>query len=174
MALVTDHWELIVGLLDNGNKPTTKTYELRAAGADAAAIAADAAANAAAMVGDLSGVTELEITGYRVSQVFIEDAVVVPTALNAQKEMLARVSVQLDTSPLKKATHDIPGPKDTLFIGLVGTDGYDIVDTADALLVAYFEEFESTGSVTISDGEDLHPTAGIIRGKRVHRRSNLG
>lgn len=167
MALVTDHWQLTVKLMDNGRKPFLKPYELR--GADYAA----ATANAAALLSSLSGVTDLEITGYSISEIFVEDAVVVPTLLNAQGEMQARVVLQLDTSPLKKWTHDIPGPKDTLFQDVVGTTGYDIVSTTDAFVVAYFEEFESTGSVFASDGEDVDATNGIIEGARVHRKSGL-
>jgi len=167
MALVSDGWELSVGLVDNGRKPIQKRYQLRAEDAT------EAAAAATAILGDLNGVTDLAISGYRLTEVFIEDALTIPTALNAQAENIAKIVVQLATSPLKKATLEIPGPADTLFVGAAGTANYDVVDTADALLAAYVEEFESTGSVYLSDGEDAATTNAIISGRRVHRRTTL-
>lgn len=170
MAIITHHWELSVTLLDVGNATMTKSYEL--IGADYTA----AAANAVALVSDLSGVTDLEITGYRLAEVFLEETVVVPTALNAQKEMQGRAVLQLATSPLKKVTHDIPGPKDTLFTGAPGTNGYDILDPADSFVLAYFDNFRAAGgpTATISDGEAILAGAGgIVRGRRTHRSTSI-
>lgn len=167
MALVSDGFRLTVNLVDNGRKTISKRYQLRGT------IYADAATDATAILGDLNGVTDLAISGYNLSEVFVEDALTIPTALNAQAENIAKVVIQLATSPLKKATLEIPGPADTLFVGAPGTANYDVVDTADALLAAYVEEFETTGSVYISDGEDSAATNAIISGARVHRRTSL-
>lgn len=167
MALVTDGFELSVGLIDNGRKAISKVFKLRAADAAAAATAAGE------VLSDLNGVTDLAITGYRLTEVFIEDALTVPTALNAQAENIARVSIQLATSPLKKATIDIPGPADTLFAGAAGTAGYDVVDINDALLQAWTANYRASGTVFISDGEDAAAANEIIRGARVHRGTSL-
>jgi hypothetical protein len=167
MALVSDGFELSVGLIDNGRKVINKVYELNAADN------AEAVTAAGAILTALNAITDLAITGYRINEVYIEDALTIPTVLSAQAENIARLSIQLATSPLKKATHDVPGPIDGIFVGAVGTANYDVVNTAATLLTNYTSLFKASGSAFLSDGENAALTNEIIRGARVHRGTSL-
>lgn len=169
MALVHAKFVLNVKFIDVGRKQTSKEYQLVAADADEAATAA------AALLSDIAGVTNLEILGYSINDVFVEDAVTIPTIVSATRKNILRLVVQLADRPLDTAVLEIPGPLDTLFVGAPGTTNYNVVDITDALLLAYTDNFRdgATPTASISDGEFMANTGGHIRGFRVHKSSNF-
>lgn len=168
MAFVHSHYQLEVNFLDVGRKTSSKVYEILGADFDAATT------NAAALLSDLTGVTALEITGYRLTDVIIEDTVVVPTSPIASRKKVARLTIQLASSPLKTDQLEIPGPVDTLFVGAPGTTGYDIVDIGDTFVNNYVDNFKASGgTATMSDGENAAATNAVIKGFRVTRSSTF-
>lgn len=169
MALAHAKYVLNVKFLDVGRKQTSKEYNL------VAEDATEASAAAAALLSDIQGVTNLEVLGYSINDVFVEDTVVVPTVVSASRKNILRLVVQLADRPLDTAVLEIPGPLDTLFVGAPGTTNYNVVDLTDALLVAYTDNFRdgATPNASISDGEFMANTGGHIRGFRVHKSSNF-
>lgn len=163
MAFVSAGWRLSATLADNGGDTTTKTYELTSADA------AEAATDGAAVIAALGGVSDCEILSYYWYEQFVEETPLLPAA-GVQIEDLALLTFELAGNPLKSATHTIPGPKQTIFQTSTGA-GANIVDTADAAVVAYRSLFQANGECYISDGE----VANVLReGRRIHRKSRRG
>lgn len=165
MALVQESFWLNIEMRDSGNNVTSKTFQMTAA------TAANALTDAAAIIPLWKAITDAEVLSYSVSGRFVEDAPVIPAA-GVHIENLAEVIVQLEGYATKKATLTIPAPKAGIFTGVTG-DNSNVVDTADGDLVAFVAQFTTIGDNTllISDGEHAD---GIVRGRRVHRKSRRG
>lgn len=72
----------------------------------------------------------------------------------------------------KKGILKIPCPTDTIFVAASGPN-WNVMDTTDAALIAYVDEFQTTGgSFTISDGEFVDDTTPMVAGKRISRKSS--
>lgn len=164
MALVSTGFQLEVSLLDSGNDVTRKTYQLR--GADFAA----ATANAATMIGALSAASDAKLIGYRVAEVFAEDAIAAFADDKVRNSNQAVITVTIANNPLKKGTIVVPAPKNALFTSVSG-EGSDVIQANAALVTGLVGQFKATGSVFISDGEDVDDVPNI-RGVRrtVYRR----
>jgi hypothetical protein len=155
MALVADGFAMTVTLQDTQGDTVTKRYALR--GADAAAAAADGVAIRTA----LAAVSESQIIGYSVGEVFIENAPAFPA--DADNSIKARVSWRKTNA--RAASFDIPSPVEGIFVGTTG-QANNTVDMTDAALLAYAALFYSTGNAFISDDEDL-AVGGGLDGQRV-------
>jgi len=164
MALVSVGFQATVTLVDTGGNESNKQYEVRGA------TFADAATNVLALLTDIALVSDAIVKGYRVSQVFANDAFAYPA--DAEIENQALIIVRLATNPTKTASVLIPAPKDTLFVGASGPT-YNVVDMADANVLGYIGNFLAAGTCFISDGEDMAVDGGIS-GHRIHRQSNRG
>lgn len=164
MAFVADGngngWFLTVRIMDKGEEKATLTVELRSA--DYAAAVTDAGAW---MIGFYQ-VSDCEILGYNLQQRYINNAIIIPATGQLQEK--ARVAFRLENSA-DYETLDIPAPKSTLFLNTNGANS-EIVDTADAGLVAYTNLYKSTGIAFISDGEALEQ---LSRGERVSTRKGM-
>lgn len=165
MALVQESFWLNIEMRDSGNNVTSKTFQMTAA------TAADAETDAAAIIVKWKSITDAEVLSYTVSNRFVEDAPIIPSG-GVHIENIAEVILQLEGYATKKATLTIPAPKAGIFAGVTG-DNSNVVDTADGDLVAFVASFGSLGDNTllISDGEHAD---GIVRGRRVHRKSRRG
>jgi len=163
MALVSTGFQLSVTLVDQGKGKSTLRYDLTAA--DAAAAAVDTATILAA----LAAVTDAGIQSYTLGEVYKDSAV---NSGSGQVENLAVITAKIDDADLKYAIVRIPAPKDGLFQAASG-GGYDLVDPADADLVAYLQVWQTGNEALLSDGESLVSpgTAGNVVGKRAHRAS---
>jgi hypothetical protein len=137
---------------------TTVTHTVNITGADAAT----RVTNALAYVPLWESVNELEVTNVAIAELYDEDTVVVPTALNSVSSIKASVTLALAGLGNKKANLAIPAPTDALFI--TGTNTVDITDTD---LVALVDTYKSANYALISDGENVRDTDPIISGKRV-------
>jgi hypothetical protein len=171
MGQVSQGYYGTVQLMDVGRKTITKTYQFNGSQVDFPAALVDMAT----LITALEGVSDLEVLGYQVKEVFQEDTLVVPVALNAQAEMHALLNVGIEGQPLKTATMRIPGPKEAIFVGNPGTDDYDNVDGANAAVIAFMDLFKQTGGdFWISDGEDIADAGSFKSGRRVHSKSRRG
>lgn len=163
MALVSDGFSLTVQLKDTGDNSTTRTYELTAA------TAAAAATDAATIMADLDALTNAVIVGYTIGERFVEDALTLPTS--AEVENCAEISAYIVGSPTKTATVNIPAPVPGIFVGTSGKN-FNIVDTSDTLVQNFLAHFGNAGEATLSDGEIINPTT--ASGKRIHKKSRRG
>jgi transcription elongation factor Elf1 len=162
MAFPSNGFAASITFLDAGNKRSV--IQVGVAGADIAAAEAIVAAN----INDYVNVTDAYVESYAVREVFLNDAARTPAG---EVEMKASITVNL-TTPGKRGLISIPAPKATLF-GAIGTENYDIVDSADALVIALIGDFES-GGFSLSDGENVPAANAFVKGRRVHRSSSFG
>ena len=159
MALVTAGFELTVNVTDTSGNVSTLKYNLTAG------TYATAAADAVIVTDALAAVTNSTISSYRVVERFDENAFTLPA--NAENAIKAEISAFLEGTPNKRASFRIPAPVVGIFTDASGA-GYNIVDTSDALVLAYAALFEDgTGQATISDGETLvAPVSNALDGGR--------
>lgn len=170
MALVQQGFKLTVTLVDASiEDQAVLTYKLDAV------TYADAATARTAILALLDAVTACSIKSHNLSEIFVEDALVVP-ASGVEVENRAKVIAQIDGDPLKTATFFIPGASDALFLAPTGP-GRNVVDPADANLIAYAGIWNVTsGYANISDGEYLEDGSsnGVLSGTRDHRKNSRG
>lgn len=156
MAFVADKFVMTLALAatDSEGYETnrTKTIEVRGEGVDLAAQHADALVNAQAFATAFSAVTDAEVIGYSVSSQIIEDSPSIGSA-NLYRELL--MTLPLNDAGTKKGAFAIPAPDAAAVVGVVA-------DPADADLLALLDEFESTGSAYISDGEVVRASNQIL------------
>ncbi len=85
---------------------------------------------------------------------------------------LASVVANLAGGEGKKATIQMPCPNIGIFVAPTGANK-NVIDTTDANLLAYIDEFQTTGgNFTISDGEFVDDTTPLVAGKRISRKSS--
>lgn len=88
-------------------------------------------------------------------------------------ECLASIVCNLATNG-KMTVIQIPAPNVGIFLGANGAQ-FNIVDIADAALVTFIDEYQTTGAnFTLADGEYLADTTPMDAGKRTHRNSKKG
>lgn len=163
MAVVSTGFWLTVNLKDTGGNDTTRTYQMTAA--DATAAATDAAAILAA----LANVSDASVAGYSIGERFVEQAFTLPVA--AEIENQALITLGIFQKPNKSGSISIPAPKATIFVAPTG-QGFNQPDFTDPALLAYLNLFTGSGKAKLSDGE----VAVLVnaKGKRVHSRSVRG
>lgn len=164
MAIVSVGYQVEVSFLDSGNDVSKKTYQLRGA------TIADALTNAATFVGALGAASDAKIIGYRVAEVFAEDALTAFANDTVRNSIQAVITADIAGNPLKKGTIVVPAPKNALFTSVSG-EGSDVILANAALVTGLVNQFKATGTVFISDGEDVDDVPNI-RGVRrsVYRR----
>jgi hypothetical protein len=163
LALTSVGWWLSVSLKDNAGDETTQTYQL--VSADAAAAATDTADIIAA----LNGVTDAVIFSYQFYERFVEDAFAYP-ASGVELQNMALLDFDIVDHPEKTATRTVPAASPGIFNTSSGA-GANIIDTADAAVVAYRDVFRTGGNAYISDGEVAES---LVKGRRIHRKSRIG
>lgn len=166
MALVQIGFELSVSLVDNGGNTTNRVFSL------VATDHATATTDAGTILTALDAVTDSVVSGYRIVEVYGEDAFAFPSA-GVENENQASLTLNIDGVGLKKANYKIPAPVIGLFTAPTGS-GANVVDVSDAALNTFIDVFETGGIATLSDGETLNPTTPIDSGKRISAKSLRG
>ena len=136
-------WEFSVTLVGSAGKPVNLNYKLRSA--DYATAATDSSAIQTA----LQAVTAATIAKTRLSWA-VDVSSTLPTDVDAA--IIATMTGKIQSTN-KPVVIKFPAPKDTIRLGTTGDD-YNELDLADAVVMAYWDLFESTGEAYISDGED--------------------
>lgn len=147
MALVAQGYELAVTIVDSAGDTATRTYTLNPGSAT------DPDVIATAVLTRLNAITDGVVKTYRLSHVFIEDALVLPAA-PIEVEDQAKVVVGIQGKPLDKATVSIPAPIAALFVSTTG-ENRNVVNIANTDLVSYLNLWGSDQFLTISDGDFL-------------------
>lgn len=150
-------------VVDQGNQRSTMRFKTRPATVPDYATALTAAL---AMLPDLQAVITGNISGYSASENFLNDGLVVPAdAQNQDKASISFINTDGTTGNLK-----IPSPANGIFVAPTGNNN-NIIELADADLIAYTDNFRITGFFTIDSGRDLSQ---LVIGKRIHAKSNFG
>jgi hypothetical protein len=166
LALVSDGFEVVVSFAETSGKTVDRTYK---AGVSITTYAELAAAWALAL-GKVVAVSDSVIATYVYKHIFVEDALVLPAA--AENNNTALLSGKIIGQPRKSGTVTIPAVKPGLMVSPTGK-GYDVVDTGDAVVIAFVNMFDSAiadGDWTISDGESWDNAT--VAGKRVNTSSS--
>lgn len=163
MALASVGFETTIMLKDGRNRRFNKIYKLDSADLTAAT------SDVAVIVAALAAVTQLKIEGYRISEVFMENAFTLPSyTVNGydQAAIVGNLEGELET-----VTFYIPGPTIDIFQSTSGA-GANIVDVTHVGLNSYAGIWKtSTGVANISDGEYLDDSQPMRSGQRINRKS---
>jgi hypothetical protein len=162
MAFVSSGFFLSVTMVDYGVNETRKRWKMTAAN-NAAALT-----DAAIVIAALEAVTDAEVTAYSVEQGFNEDTIVPPTVVNPVSVVASNTASVLGGGN-KKVNFSIPAPDIAIFEGPTG-DAADIVDVADAAVIAYVALFKTGGQLFLSDGERINAH---LKGIRVTQKRRL-
>ena len=162
MAIVTDHFEITVKLVDEGANFSTLTFQCRDT------LYADVVIAKTALVAALDAVTNCVIQRVSINEIWANDAFAYPTGVETANKL--SMTAELTGGIGKKANLKVPGPIDAMF-GASGTAGFNVLDTSNALILTYTDLFKAAGDFYISDGEDLSV---LISGKRIHAKQYDG
>jgi hypothetical protein len=173
LALVKQHYQVNLQLLDAGGNKTSRTYRMR--GTDTAGDISALLTLVSTLVSDLEAITYAKVYKYTLGVVFVDTAWTLPTEGNVEEHAL--ITAKIYGNPLKSATIDIPAPVDGIFIGSPG-DGklYNEVDTLnDSDLASFLLDFAGASSdFMVSDGEAISTSNTDWVGKRTHSHSVKG
>ena len=167
MALTGVGYELICDFADNGGKPySRRTYPLVAT--DITLIPAIVTA----MLVTINAATDAVIASYRLAQVFVEDALVLP-ASGVQNENQAIISAPIIGRPNKTGVVTIPAATIACFTNTSGK-GANIVQPAAGVAQNYARMFDSAhgDESYVSDREFFDSDQ--MAGKRRHTKNNNG
>ena len=162
MAIVTDHFEITVKLVDEGTNFSTLTFQCQDT------LYADAVIAKTALVAALANVSGCVIQRVSINEVWQNDAFAYPADVETANKL--SMTVELEGGTGKKANIKIPGPLAALF-GASGTAGFNVLDTGNAAIGVYAALFENGNEFYISDGEFLET---LISGKRIHAKQYDG
>jgi hypothetical protein len=166
MALSGLQFGMTVSFVDNGGNQVTREYMMKTE----IATYVDAAAAAADMIPLVDALTGAKISQYRVFQVFQETAFTLPVDAGVQVEDRATLTFMLAGAGSKKAAINIPAPVIGVFVASSGPNA-NVVDTNDAAVMAFADQFLGASNFRLSDGE---ATTRLLAGHRTHSRSNRG
>lgn len=162
MAILTDHFEITIKLVDEGANHSTLTFKCR----DTAY--ADVVTAKTALIAALDAVTDCVIQRVSINEVWQNDAFAYPSGVETANKL--SITAELAGGIGKKANMKIPGPIDAMF-GASGTAGFNTLNTANAAIITYTNLFKAAGDFYISDGEDFET---LISGKRIHAKQYDG
>ena len=162
MAIVADHFEITVKLVDEGANYSTLTFQCQDT------LYAGVVVDMATLIAALANVTDCIVQRVSVNEVYKNDAFAYPSGVETANKL--SMTIELEGGIGKKANLKIPGPKDALF-GASGTAGFNTLDTSNANILTYCALFDNGDEFYISDGE-FHET--LISGKRIHAKQYDG
>lgn len=168
MAIVSTGFVGTITLLDEEGSRSVLQYALTAA------TFAAAATDMGDILTRLGAITDAEIGGYSVAEVFAEDTVVLPD--DVENEKRATISCKVaGTLPQQYVNIVIPAPAGGIFVSETGPNA-KVVDPNDTDLRAYLATFANGGEATVSNGSLIvDPTVtGAFTGRKTHRGSRNG
>jgi len=162
MAIVADHFEVTVKLVDEGTNFSTLTFECQDT------VYADVVTAKTALLAALANVTGCIVRRVSINEIWKNDAPSYPSGVETANKL--SMTVGLDGGIDKKGNLKLPGPLDALF-GASGTAGFNVLDTSNAAILTYTAMFESGNEFYLSDGDTLES---LISGKRIHAKQYDG
>lgn len=168
MAFIGQNWKLSATFVDTSGNETSRSFEL--VNTDDDGDLTQVIADAQTIMTAIIAASDAHVSKQTLSKTSVEDAFTLPSG-DVNVEENAQLSMKVFGTPNKSAVFEIPAPKATLFAAASGPL-FNVVDTADALVIAVMELFDNTGVAYISDGEQV--TLVNAKGKRVHHKSTKG
>lgn len=166
MAIVSAGFQGTLELLDGTGVLGTKTVELQAADY------AEAVTALAAYVTSFMATTDLLLAGYRISEIYTENAMGALPAVTVLHSVTASISAAILDLPFKFASVVIPAPKIGVFSSTTGR-GANVVNPTATIVTNLLTEYTSGQTAYISDREFLDPVFNAS-GRRVTRYRRLG
>lgn len=163
MAIVSGGWKLSVTVVDNGGDTTTRTFDLQSADGT------EAATDSAAVLAAFMALTDAVQVSHWYYESFVNDSLAFP-ASGVENQNQALLDFLITDDPTKHATLSIPAPKPGIFMSTSGPAA-EIVDVADAAVIAFAALFIPAGNAFLSDGETADA---LVGGHRRHVRSRHG
>jgi hypothetical protein len=166
LALIHSHFEVVVSFAETSGQAVDRTY---VAGPSITTIA-ELAASWAIALSKVVAMSDSVVAGYTYKDVFIQDALTLPAS--AENNNQAIFTGKIIGAPNKSGTVTVPAIKPSLMVSPTGK-GYDVVDTGDAVVIAFVNMFDSAvadGDWTISDGESWDNAT--VSGKRRNTKSS--
>lgn len=157
MAFVTSGFSITLSVIDTQNQLSRLTYKSRET------LYADVVAQVAGLITAFNAVSDSVVSGYTISATAVEDALALPAS--ADNQVVASISYKI-VGKVRGGALSIPAPKEAIFEDTIGV-GNGYVDVSNVDVVAYADQFKSTGGFTISDGDDL---AFLVDGVRTTAR----
>ena len=169
MAFTQLKWVAEVGIADNSGSIVPRFYETDL---DTFADYDAFLAGFATLRSALQNMTDGPIASYRLSALFINDALTLP-ASGVENENQAFFSGKIAGDPTDSATQSIPAAKPGIFVATSGP-GANVVDMGDAAVATWVALFDETGPGPwlLSDGE--HWANATVKGKRRHTKNSNG
>lgn len=167
MAFEILKFRLSVNIADNSGEQVRRSYEVPEG------VVADYdefIAIVPALITALDAMTSGLITGYQTEVVFINDTFVLPGS-GVENENQAFFSGKIVGDPTSSATMSIPAADPAIFVSTSGP-GANIVDMADAAVVAWIGLFDGAPGWGISDGEAW--VTSTVSGRRRHTKNSNG
>lgn len=163
MAIVSGGWKITITVVDNGGDVTTRTYDLQSADD------IEAGTDSAAVLAAFMALTDAVLLSHQYYEVFVNDALAFP-ASGVENQNQALLDFLITDDPTKHATLSIPAPKPGIFMSTSGPSA-EIIDVADAAVIAFAALFIPAASAFLSDGETADA---LVGGHRRHVRSRRG
>jgi len=164
MAFVTNGFGVTVSFTDAGANQVTRDYVC-----DSTVVDMDGAVTATGeILPDIIALSDAAIPKYRIYMEVVNDAFALP-ASTVQIENTASLTLLLADLGSEKANLNMPAPKITAFVSTTGPQ-QNIVNTGAAIVTDFTNNF-AAGKFSLSDGEKA---AGLLNGKRVHKKSSRG
>jgi hypothetical protein len=165
MAFVTTGFGVTVSFTDAGANQVTRDYECDSTVVDIAG----AVTATGEILPDIIALGDAAIPKYRIYMEVTNDAFALP-ASTVQIENTASLTLLLADLGSEKGNLNFPAPKIGAFVSSVGPQ-QNIINTGTAIVTDFTNNFTSAGKFSLSDGEKA---AGLLNGKRVHKKSSRG
>ena len=165
MALVSSRFEVEATFTESSGKSVTRTYVAAASVTTLTALAV----NWALALPFIQAMTDSVLSQYVYKQVFLEDALVLPT--DAENNDQALFSGKIFGDPSDSAILSVPAASIGIFVTPTGK-GRDVVDMSDTAVQSFVDLFSDSGTNgdwTLSDGEQW--SEATVSGKRRNTKS---
>jgi len=163
VAIVSNGFFISITVVDNGGDITTRRWKMQAA------VQEDAETDGPAIVTAFLALTDAVLVSRSFGEEFINDALAYP-ASGVENQNQALLDFLITDDPTKHATQSIPAPKPGIFAALTGPNA-EVVDLADAAVIAWAAMFGPAGQLYLSDGETADS---LVSGRRRHVASRRG
>lgn len=169
MALTFRKCYAHVNMVDYEGNKSAMRLDLDYASLDALNTGIADITGAGGVLADLAAVSDLKIVSCFIGEELGDTGF---GSAGSESEETAVISCKLEARPGVYGNLRIPGPKTSIFLAGPGSDA-NVVDVADADVLAWLENFSTDGVCFTSDGENIADPAvtGNFKGRRVFRHS---
>lgn len=157
---MTSVWRASVTMIDADQKTTTLTANMALAGLTVAADFDDANAALAAWITDIKAISDANVLSSRLTVLDQGgiDGTVPANESDISDEVVLVVHTNDTNYPTELATLRVPAPIDGVFVNDDPAQGGDLADTG---LQDYVDNFNTSATFELSDGEQVNTAEGV-------------